>query len=108
MMIVCIHATHLKSHPIPSHPTPNPKSHSHPNPKSHPKSHPKSQIPSQIPTPIPNPKSHPKSQIPSQIPFKSHLNPVIVEGQKYHHSNRLVETSRMVVFPFFYDHWMPS
>ena len=34
---------------IPSHPIPNPKSHSHPNPKSHPKSHPKSQIPSQIP-----------------------------------------------------------
>src|SRR5208282_3871223 len=30
----------------------------------------------------------------------------IVEGQKYHHSNRLVEPVRMVVFMFFYDHWM--
>src|SRR5947207_12349127 len=45
-------------------------------------------------------KSHPKSH------SKSHLNPVVVEGQKYHYSNRLVETSRMVVFPFFHDHWM--
>src|SRR6185437_14715836 len=34
--------------------------------------------------------------------------PVFVEESKYHHSNRLVEASRMVVFPFFYDHWMPS
>jgi len=31
--------------------------------------------------------------------------PVFVEESKYHHSNRLVEASRMVVFPFFYDHW---
>src|SRR5437763_6090543 len=90
---------------LPSHPKSHPKSH-HPIPFVIIPS--QSQIPSQIPNPIPNPKSHPKSQIPSQIPFKSHLNPVIVEGQKYHHSNRLVETSRMVVFPFFYDHWMPS
>src|SRR2546421_11425201 len=67
---------------------------------SHPKSHPKSHHP------IPFVIIPFQSQIPSQsqIPFKSHLNPVIVEGQKYHHSNRLVETSRMVVFPFFYDH----
>src|ERR1043165_3339415 len=67
---------------------------------SHPKSHPKSHhsIPFVI---IPS-----QSQIPSQIPFKSHLHPVIIEGQKYYHSNRLIATSRMVVFPFFYDHWM--
>src|SRR5437764_585084 len=69
---------------------------------SHPKSHPKSHHP------IPFVIIPSQSQIPSQIPFKSHLNPVIVEGQKYHHSNRLVETSRMVVFSFFYDHWMLS
>ena len=31
--------------------------------------------------------------------------PVFVEEWEYHHSNRLVEASRMVVFPFFYDHW---
>ena len=34
--------------------------------------------------------------------------PVAIEEWEYHHSNRLIETSRMVVFPFFYDHWMPS
>src|ERR1044071_1063461 len=34
--------------------------------------------------------------------------PVVIEEWKYHHSNRLIVTSRMVVFPFFYDHWMPS
>src|SRR5256886_17691773 len=34
--------------------------------------------------------------------------PVVVEEWEYHHSNWLIETSRMVVFPFFYDHWMPS
>ncbi len=31
--------------------------------------------------------------------------PVFVEESKYHHSNRLVEASRMVVFSFFYNHW---
>src|ERR1043166_199383 len=67
---------------------------------SHPKSHPKSHHP------IPFAIIPSQSQIPSQIPFKSHLNPVVVKGQKYHHSNRLFETSRMVVFPFFHDHWM--
>src|SRR2546423_7774068 len=34
--------------------------------------------------------------------------PVVVEEWECHHSNRHIETSRMVVFPFFYDHWMPS
>ena len=34
--------------------------------------------------------------------------PVAIEEWEYHHPNRLIETSRMVVFPFFYDHWMPS
>src|SRR5437762_2458847 len=27
---------------------------------------------------------------------------VVVEEWEYHHSNRLIEASRMVVFPFFY------
>ena len=31
-------------------------------------------------------------------------HPVVV----YHHSTRLDELVRMVVFPFLYDHWMPS
>src|SRR2546423_47666 len=34
-------------------------------------------------------------------------HPVVIEEWKYHHSNRPIETSRMVVFPFFYNHWMP-
>src|SRR6185436_14111830 len=34
--------------------------------------------------------------------------PVVVEEWEYHHSNWLIETSRMVVFPFFYNCWMPS
>src|SRR6266487_3579294 len=33
------------------------------------------------------------------------LRPVFVEESKYHHSNRLVEASRMVVFSFFYNYW---
>src|SRR2546423_13032130 len=95
-------------------PTPIPSQIPSQIPSSHPICHNPIPIPNPIPisnpipNPIPNPKSHPKSQIPSQIPFKSHLNPVIVEGQKYHHSNRLVETSRMVVDSSLYDHWMPS
>src|SRR2546421_43257 len=62
---------------------------------THLKSHPIPSHPSPA-QPIPShPKSHPKS----------HLNPIVVEGQKYYHSNRLIETSRMVVFPFIYAHW---
>src|SRR5437764_14878989 len=34
-------------------------------------------------------------------------HPVVKEEWKYHHSNRPIETSRMVVFLFFYNHWMP-
>ena len=34
--------------------------------------------------------------------------PVFVEEWEYHHSTRLDEPVRMVVFPFFYDHWMLS
>src|SRR5439155_1323802 len=32
-------------------------------------------------------------------------HPVVVEEWEYHHSNRLIEAIRMVVFPFFYDYW---
>src|SRR5213082_226680 len=31
--------------------------------------------------------------------------PVVIEEWEYHHSTRLDELVRMVVFPFFYDHW---
>src|ERR1044071_3916895 len=34
-------------------------------------------------------------------------HPVVIKEREYHHSNRLIETSRMVVFPFSYDHWTP-
>src|ERR1041385_6554042 len=34
-------------------------------------------------------------------------HPVVVEEWEYHHSNRLVATSRMVVFSFLYTYWMP-
>src|SRR2546421_5559110 len=34
--------------------------------------------------------------------------PVVVEGWKYHHSTHLDLPVRMVVFSFFYDHWMLS
>src|SRR6185295_19644607 len=33
--------------------------------------------------------------------------PVVVEEWEYHHSIRLDEPVRMVVFPFFYEHWTP-
>src|SRR5438270_912057 len=55
--------------------------------------------------PIPNPKSHSHPN-PKSHP-KSHLNPVVIEEWKYHHSNRPIDTSRMVVFPFSYDHCIP-
>ena len=32
-------------------------------------------------------------------------HPVVVEEWEYHYSTRLDEQVRMVVFPFFYDHW---
>ena len=32
----------------------------------------------------------------------------VIEEWEYHHSNRLVETSRMMVDSSLYDHWMPS
>ena len=34
--------------------------------------------------------------------------PAVIEEWEYHHSNRLVEASRMVVDSSLYDHWMPS
>src|SRR2546423_1872014 len=84
----CIKGSYYTCHPfkIPSHPS---SSHSNP-----------SQIPNLISIPIPNSIPNP-IQIPSQIPFKFHLYPVVIEGQKYHHSNQLIEMSRMVIFPFF-------
>src|SRR2546423_12054282 len=33
--------------------------------------------------------------------------PVVIEEWEYYHSTRLDELVRMVVFPFFYDHWRP-
>jgi len=33
--------------------------------------------------------------------------PVVIGEWEYHHSTRLDEPVRMVVFPFFYDHWRP-
>src|SRR2546421_7869 len=33
--------------------------------------------------------------------------PVVIEEWEYNHSTRLDELVRMVVFPFFYDHWRP-
>src|SRR5437763_206692 len=33
--------------------------------------------------------------------------PVVIGECEYHHSTRLDELGRMVVFPFFYDHWPP-
>ena len=35
------------------------------------------------------------------------LRTVVVEEWKYHHSTRLDELVRMVVFSFFYEHWTP-
>src|SRR2546423_2087047 len=32
---------------------------------------------------------------------------VVIEEWEYHHSTRLDELVRMVVFSFFYDHWRP-
>src|SRR5437763_1317540 len=34
-------------------------------------------------------------------------HPVVIGEWKYHHSNWPIEMSQMVVFPFFYNHWMP-
>ena len=36
------------------------------------------------------------------------LHLVVKEEWEYHHSTHLDEPVRMVVFPFLYDHWMPS
>src|SRR2546429_1279127 len=33
--------------------------------------------------------------------------PEVVEGWKYHHSNRLVETNRMVGVSFLFEFWVP-